>query len=119
MLIVALSVISAAPALAAEPQTRCGWVDNETPGNFTLLDRDGAWVIAAQGGYQAKGFDTLPDLSEKEFAELNAPHGYSCDCLKVTVDARRHRIAKIFGVTLRTIKDCQDDRRVAPSRPHF
>ncbi|HYG29015.1 MAG TPA: DUF4087 domain-containing protein, partial [Allosphingosinicella sp.] len=49
----------AAAALAAAPQSptqrRCGWLDNPTPANWWLTDRDGEWLIGAQGGYQAPG----------------------------------------------------------------
>ncbi|HET7863945.1 MAG TPA: DUF4087 domain-containing protein, partial [Burkholderiaceae bacterium] len=45
----------AAGAAAAQPALRCGWFDNPTPGNATLVDRDGEWTIGLQGGHQASG----------------------------------------------------------------
>jgi hypothetical protein len=49
---------------AAKPAAalRCGWLENVTPGNFSLVDRDAEWTIAEQGGYEAPGFDRLPDI---------------------------------------------------------
>lgn len=31
-------------------ENRCGWVDNPTPANWWLTDRDGEWVIGVPGG---------------------------------------------------------------------
>ena len=36
-------------------EMRCGWFSNPTPGNASLYDRDGEWIIGVQGGYQADG----------------------------------------------------------------
>src|SRR5262245_20967552 len=48
---------TAPPAAEPGPSTakferRCGWVDNPTPSNWWLVDRDGEWEIGLQGGYQ-------------------------------------------------------------------
>ncbi|MBL7685903.1 MAG: DUF4087 domain-containing protein, partial [Deltaproteobacteria bacterium] len=36
-------------------ETRCGWIDNPTPANWDLTDRDRTWTIGVQGGVQAEG----------------------------------------------------------------
>src|SRR5690349_18304425 len=56
---------AAHPAEGPDPSSakflrRCGWVDNPTPSNWWLVDRDGEWEIGLQGGYQAKG--DMPDF---------------------------------------------------------
>jgi hypothetical protein len=99
---------------APPPAVRCGWLDNPTPGNFFLRDRDGEWTLAEQGGYQARGIDLIPDLSGNEFVETNGPHGYACACLRVTVSAKMHRVEEIFRVTPRLLKVCLGDRDLAP-----
>ena len=55
---VLLSAPVLSPAIAANArraERRCGWYENPTPGNVTLTDRDGTWIIAMQGGHEAKG----------------------------------------------------------------
>ena len=115
-------LLSQAPA-AREPHAkahvqpravRCGWLDNPTPGNFFLRDRDREWTVAEQGGYQARGMDRIPDLSGDEFVETNGPHGYACACLKVTVDAKTGRVVEIFRVTPKRLKVCLGDPDLPP-----
>ena len=69
---------------AARPSRRCGWVDNPTPANWWLVDRDGEWTIGVQGGYQADG--DMPDFGSR-WVETNGHHGYGCACMVATVDA--------------------------------
>ncbi|MEZ8685958.1 DUF4087 domain-containing protein, partial [Vibrio alginolyticus] len=46
-LIVILGMFSALAATAEE--TRCGWLENPSPANMWLIDRDGSWDISVQG----------------------------------------------------------------------
>jgi hypothetical protein len=85
-----------APARAAA-ERRCGWLDNVTPGNFELVDRDGRWTIAQQGGYEAPGFDRLPDMSSKGGVAINGPHGYSCACITARTDAKSRRVIDLVS----------------------
>ncbi|WP_348530057.1 DUF4087 domain-containing protein [Rhizobium sp. RU35A] len=75
-----LATLLAGPADAAEK--RCGWVQNPTPGNFWLDDREGSWTILTQGDRaEPEGIDALPDLSAGEFVETNGHYGYACACM--------------------------------------
>lgn len=110
-----LSPAQAAPKVRAAPFTlRCGWLDNPTPGNFSLRDRDGEWVLAEQGGYEARGMDLIPDLSGNEFVEINGPHGYACACIQASVDVETHRVLEIKRVKQRLLKVCLGDPGLAP-----
>lgn len=40
-------------------EIRCGWLDNPTPGNLWLIDRDAEWSISQQGGYESEGIEKL------------------------------------------------------------
>lgn len=114
-LFLALMVLSGAPPRAkhAVPfETRCGWLDNPTPGNFIFHDRDGAWTLAVQGGYEAKGFDDLPEImtNQSEFVRQNAgEHGYGCACLKMKVDSERHRVLEVSSAHQELLKTCLED----------
>jgi uncharacterized protein DUF4087 len=105
------ALLAAAPAAAA-PQTRCGWLQNPTPANWWLIDRDGEWLIGAQGGYQAPGMDDMPDMSSGGWVEVNGHHGYGCACLSVTTDTRSRRIARIVSARPLPLRQCRADPRL-------
>jgi hypothetical protein len=71
--------IVALPAKAVE--TRCGWLLVPTPGNRYLIDKDGSWTIGAQGGYQAKGIENIPNSDGKEAVRTNGNYGYTALCV--------------------------------------
>ncbi|HSE22368.1 MAG TPA: DUF4087 domain-containing protein [Pyrinomonadaceae bacterium] len=94
---------------AIEPlETRCGWFSNPTPANASLYDRDGEWIIAVQGGYQAEG--DWPTFGPNQWVETNVHYGYGCACLKVQVDRDKHQIMKIEGSKARPLSVCRRDR---------
>lgn len=113
-IVMALSALgnAAASPIPPRPLRRCGWLENPTPGNFWLRDRDGEWELATQGGYEAPGFDTLPDMSTRGTVETNGPHGYSCGCVTMTVDKRTKRATRVFGGRPLALKQCRADRRL-------
>lgn len=100
--------------MAAGPQAkterRCGWLDNPTPGNWWLTDRDGEWLIGAQGGYQAPGMDNMPDMSTKGFVNTNGNYGYSCACMTVSVNRARQSVTRIVSATPLPLSQCRSDR---------
>jgi len=106
----------AAAALAAAPQSptqrRCGWLDNPTPANWWLTDRDGEWLIGAQGGYQAPGMDDMPDMTTRGWVETNGHYGYGCACMDVAVDRRARRITRIARAMPLPLRQCRADRRL-------
>jgi hypothetical protein len=128
-LLSALAAIGFAAALAVETgpaasrpgpsspvsavQTRCGWIVNPTPANWWLNDADGEWELGSQGGYQAPGLDTLPDLTEGEWVVTNgSSYGYGCGCLKASVDRKRHRIARVHSFRQKPLRICRGDRHL-------
>lgn len=100
-------------AIAAE--YRCGWLENPTPGNWWLNDKDGSWTISAQGGYSVpdKSLDNLPDIKDSEFVRTNIHYGYTCACMSVTVDKQNNLVTAIHnkGKQL-TLKKCLEDRNL-------
>lgn len=101
-----------APTPPKRFETRCGWIDNPTPGNFFLRDREGEWTLAEQGQYEARGMDNMPDLSGNEFVETSGPHGYACACLSVQVDRASKRVVEIARVTPKLLKVCLGDPKL-------
>lgn len=96
-----------AKAENSKNETRCGWIDNPSPANWSLTDRDGEWIIGVQGGYQAKG--DLPDFG-KHWVETNVHYGYGCACLKVTTNKHEKKILTIANTQVLPIKQCKSDK---------
>src|SRR5215217_3934268 len=95
----AFILVAAAVMAASSPagKIRCGWLENPTPANWSLVDREGEWLIGVQGGYQARGSDNIPDMSTRGWVETNGHHGYGCACMKVSTDRASHRITNILS----------------------
>ena len=108
-----LNILASAALLVAtpqsRPQTRCGWLVNPTPGNWWLTDRDGEWLIGAQGGYQAPGMDDMPDMSSQGWEETNGHYGRGCACLRVSVDRRSRRVTRLFSARPMPLRQCRAD----------
>jgi hypothetical protein len=83
-------------------------LQNPTPGNWYLKDRDGTWVISRQGGYQAEGMDNIPS-DEKEYVRTNGYHGYGCAYLDVATDTNRMRIITIQRGEALPLSTCRED----------
>lgn len=96
----------AGQALAAE--NRCGWVQNPTPGNWWLTDRDGQWTIMAQGGYEAAGIENIGDISAGDYVANNGNYGYACGCMKVDTDGDE-TITRIYSFRQLPIGKCEND----------
>lgn len=119
MLIPALLIAAPAAAPAFDDQRRgpaterrCGWLDNPTPGNYWLTDRQGEWLLSAQGGYQAPGLDRVPDMTTRGWVETNGNYGYGCACMNVSTNARSRRITRVVSATPVPISQCRNDRRL-------
>jgi len=104
----------AAPAVeqSAAVERRCGWLHNPTPGNWWLVDRDGEWLLGAQGGYQAPGMDDMPDMSVVEWAAVNGNYGYGCACMDIVTDAETKRVVKLASATPKPLAQCRADRKL-------
>lgn len=97
-------------ALPANPtETRCGWLQNPTPANWWLDDRDGSWTISVQGGYQARGMDNMPNIDEREYVTTNVHYGYTCACLRVVTDKNQMRIISIKSGQQLPLSTCRKD----------
>lgn len=97
-------------ARQAGQERRCGWLHNPTPGNWWLVDRDGEWLLGAQGGYQAPGMDGMPDMSEAGWEATNGNYGHGCACLTVTVDRDSRRIVQLAAAEPKPLEQCRADR---------
>lgn len=94
-------------------EKRCGWLENPTPANWSLLDRDGEWLIGEQGGYQAPGIDNMPDMSTQGWVETNAGgHGYGCACLTVQVDKKKSVVTRLVSAQPLPLKRCKSDSKL-------
>lgn len=92
-------------------ERRCGWVDNPTPANWWLVDRDDTWEIGIQGGYQAEG--DMPDFKTR-WVETNVHYGYGCACMDMRVDRATKRVIEYRRVQVLPIDRCRKDRKLPP-----
>jgi len=111
-LIAALTVaLLSNPSRAAS--LRCGWFDNPSPGNASLFDKDGEWIIAKQGGHQADG-DWPPEFAPGQWIKRGAgSYGYGCACFEVDVDAKEKTVLTIKSVKARPLSVCRKDSNIA------
>lgn len=107
-----LAAVAIAVAPGAKAERRCGWLDNPTPANWSLVDRHGEWLIGVQGGYQASGVDAMPDMSIAGHVAANGNYGYSCACMVVAADRANKRITRIFSAWPVPLRQCRSDRRL-------
>ncbi|WP_092747302.1 DUF4087 domain-containing protein [Rhizobium aethiopicum] len=97
-----------APA-AAHAERRCGWLENPSMRNWSLLDADGGWIIMENGsGYKAEGMDKIPDLTTGEYVYTYAAHGYGCACMDVETDGEEG-ISRIHSVRQLPLSRCRSD----------
>ena len=106
-----------APSQAASKkpagELRCGWLQNPSPGNWWLFDNAGEWTIGTQGGFQARGLDDVPDLTERNWVVTNgSSYGYGCVCARVETDAKQRQITRIHSITQKPIKVCRSDKKL-------
>ena len=94
-------------------EKRCGWIDNPTPANWWIVDRDGTWTFMMQGSYEATGIDHIPSPLPGEYVETNVHYGYYCGCMDVVVDPETLYIHHIYGGEALPLETCDAD----PHRP--
>ena len=99
--------LGAGAADAAE--RRCGWYHNPTPSNHWLIDREGMWIIAEQGGARARGLEDVPDLHAGEWVQTNGYYGYGCVCLLVDVNRQTKWVTRIEAVEQLPLARCRAD----------
>lgn len=99
-----------ATSTAAAGQRRCGWLQNPTPGNWWLDDRDGQWVLATQGREPPPGMDEMPDMSTAGWVETNGHYGYGCACLTIAYDPATEEVTRIADAEPKPLKQCRADK---------
>jgi len=105
-------VFLAAPAAAQE--RRCGWIQNPTPANWWLTDREGEWVLSVQGGPEVPGMDRLPDMTTRGWTATNGPHGFGCGCVLMETDRATRRVVRVLGGEPLPLARCRADRSLPP-----
>lgn len=101
-------------------KVRCGWFDNPSPNNATLMDADGEWTISRQGGaesgYEAKG--KWPKFNGENFVRTgNGSYGYGCACMKVSDNIQSNEIATIYWAKERPLSACRKDSKIRKNEP--
>jgi hypothetical protein len=119
-LIVILGMLSALTAIAEE--TRCGWLENPSPANMWLIDRDGSWDISVQGTpniLDDKSMELLyqATANENEFVRTNQNYGFSCACLTADVDKEKKLITAIYKSKQLPLKKCLEDISITKDIP--
>jgi hypothetical protein len=113
LLLITVVFVSGQPKTPVAPaveefEMRCGWFSNPTPSNASLYDRDGEWIIAVQGGYQAEG--DWPEFGAKQWVKTNVHYGHGCACLRLRVDRETRQVIEIKSARARPLAACRRDR---------
>ena len=108
-LVMALAFVTLSQAPSAHAaDNRCGWVDNPTPGNWTLTDADGQWIIMSQGGFEAGGMENIGDISAGDYVATNGNYGHACGCMKVDTDGSGY-VTQVYSFRQSSIAKCEND----------
>lgn len=107
----AIAALTVLPAAATAKELRCGWLLNPTPANWTLIDRHARWTVGTQGGHQARGLSSMPDVKGSDWVFTNVgSYGYGCACMTVDTDARRKIVTRVHTVRNQKLSACKADR---------
>ena len=107
-LVVLSNLFNASAQQSKKFETRCGWLDNPTPSNYSLYDKDREWIISVQGGYQVENFEA-PDFKD-QWIETNGSYGYGCACLQMTVDKKASRVLEVRKSIVKPLSACRKDK---------
>lgn len=111
VLMAAGSCVAAVPHAAPGVENRCGWFDNPSPGNASLIDRDGEWVVAQQGDFEAKG--RWPAFGRSLWVRTgNGSAGHGCVCMTLKTDKDAQRVREILSSRPQPLKRCRSDRKL-------
>lgn len=105
---IALLVLLIAPSLY-DKDNRCGWLENPTPGNYWLTDKDGDWTISTQGKEGPKGMEYLVGFPSKEFINTNNSYGYGCCYIQSEASKESKEITRIFNFKALPLRVCKKD----------
>lgn len=93
-------------------ELRCGWVDNPTPANWWLTDRDGEWILGVQGvGDRNNGFFEVTNGwdFQDECVETNGAYGYGFGCFEGQVDEATNWVLEVTRLSSQALAICEDD----------
>jgi len=96
----------------ASAEIRCGWVDNPTPGNWWLTDRDGEWTLMLQGnGDRDNGFLDIPRTwnFQDQWRKTNGSYGYGCGCFEGEIDKASNWVTKLTMLKAKDLEVCEGD----------
>lgn len=114
-LILFVCLVSANVFGGEQLEKRCGWIENPTPGNWWLQDRDGEWTIGVQMGHQAEGEIPAFPGNRKFWKKTNGSYGIGCACLTVTTDRKEKKILTIQDGKALPLEKCSSDPKLKRS----
>ncbi|RZM96348.1 hypothetical protein CQJ28_24425 [Escherichia sp. E2562] len=94
-------------------ELRCGWLQNPSPSNQWISDKDGTWDISIQGRFTSSGIEKLKGFPDKEFVKTNENYGYGCACISADVDHDEKKVIKIYSSKILPLSRCQGDRTLS------
>ena len=119
ILFLILAILCCINTYAAE--TRCGWLENPSPANTWLIDKDGSWTITMQGMVfiddESEEQLSHAFANDNEFVRTNRDYGFSCACLTVDTDKKAHKIKKIYKGKPLLLKNCLEDISITKDIP--
>ena len=104
-----LSGLLDASAQTRKFETRCGWLDNPTPSNYSLYDKDREWIISVHGGYHVEKF-AAPAFGKQWIDYFGRSYGYGCACFQMTVDKETGRVLAIRKSYVKPLSVCRKDK---------
>jgi len=102
-------------------EMRCGWLENPSPANIWLIDKDATWFLSAQGRFNLdhQSLDLAYEgiKNKEQFVKTNENYGFSCACLTVDVNEDAEEIVKVYKSTQLNLKQCLADITIANKVP--
>ncbi|WP_198371618.1 DUF4087 domain-containing protein [Roseomonas rosulenta] len=111
-MILAILAATGGPALAQE--RRCGWLDNPGPGNWSLTDRDGRWVLWTQGRAMPPGMREVTGMTAQDWVRPVGNYGYGCACLTVVADPATRVVNRVTQARQLPVSRCAADPALPP-----
>ncbi|MBY0316151.1 MAG: DUF4087 domain-containing protein [Bdellovibrionales bacterium] len=105
-LIIFLTVLFGS-VFASAAQTRCGWIQNPTPANNWITDKNATWYIGIQGGHQAEGDLAYPP--HDQYVYTNGNYGYWCGCITADFNKSNNYVTKIYSSLTKPLDACRLD----------
>ena len=118
--LILLSVLISLSTSAEE--VRCGWLDNPTPANVWLVDKEGTWVLSTQGVQNPLSDDSIDLIfqafdNKSEYVRTNGNHGFSCACLTLETDKSDHSVTHVSKSKQLDLKRCLEDTSITEHIP--